>query len=187
MLSELNATAAEMVERLDRYDHFGAAQRLSALVDAVSNWFVRRQPRPLLGRGPGRPRPGGQPGEARRLLDALRDAPHDRQARGAVRALRHGGDLAEPRRGRVRRPRARERPPHRLSRRRRDARRPRPRPPDGAGPRRGVARPGGPGRGEAQGPPAALEGGGDPRRRASPGRRGLARRRMPISSATSST
>jgi isoleucyl-tRNA synthetase len=42
MLSELNATAAEMVERLDRYDHFGAAGRLTALVDAVSNWFVRR-------------------------------------------------------------------------------------------------------------------------------------------------
>jgi isoleucyl-tRNA synthetase len=42
MLSELNATAAEMVERLDRYDHFGAALRLSALVDGVSNWFVRR-------------------------------------------------------------------------------------------------------------------------------------------------
>ena len=42
MLSELNATATEMVERLDRYDHFGAAQRLSALVDGVSNWFVRR-------------------------------------------------------------------------------------------------------------------------------------------------
>ncbi len=42
MLSELNATAAEMVERLDRYDHFGAAQRLSSLVDAVSNWYVRR-------------------------------------------------------------------------------------------------------------------------------------------------
>jgi isoleucyl-tRNA synthetase len=42
MLSELHATAAEIVERLDRYDHFGAAQRLSALVDAVSNWYVRR-------------------------------------------------------------------------------------------------------------------------------------------------
>jgi isoleucyl-tRNA synthetase len=42
MLSELNATAAEMTDRLDAYDHFGAAQRLSALVDAVSNWFVRR-------------------------------------------------------------------------------------------------------------------------------------------------
>jgi isoleucyl-tRNA synthetase len=42
MLSELNATAAAMVERLDRYDHFGAAGELSALVDAVSNWFVRR-------------------------------------------------------------------------------------------------------------------------------------------------
>jgi isoleucyl-tRNA synthetase len=42
MLSELHATAAAMVERLDRYDHFGAAQRLSGLVDAVSNWYVRR-------------------------------------------------------------------------------------------------------------------------------------------------
>jgi isoleucyl-tRNA synthetase len=31
-----------MVERMDRYDHFGAAGQLSALVDAVSNWFVRR-------------------------------------------------------------------------------------------------------------------------------------------------
>jgi len=42
MLSELNATATAMSERLDAYDHFAAAQRLSALVDAVSNWFVRR-------------------------------------------------------------------------------------------------------------------------------------------------
>jgi isoleucyl-tRNA synthetase len=42
MLSELNATAAAMSERMDAYDHFAAAQRLSALVDAVSNWFVRR-------------------------------------------------------------------------------------------------------------------------------------------------
>jgi isoleucyl-tRNA synthetase len=42
MLSELNATAAAMVDRMDRYDHFGAAGELSGLVDAVSNWFVRR-------------------------------------------------------------------------------------------------------------------------------------------------
>jgi isoleucyl-tRNA synthetase len=42
MLSELNAAAREMVERLDAFDHFGAAGRLSALVDAVSNWYVRR-------------------------------------------------------------------------------------------------------------------------------------------------
>jgi isoleucyl-tRNA synthetase len=42
MISELNAAAAEMTARLDGYDHYGAAQRLSALVDAVSNWFVRR-------------------------------------------------------------------------------------------------------------------------------------------------
>jgi isoleucyl-tRNA synthetase len=42
MVSELNATAAAMTSKLDAYDHFGAAQDLSALVDAVSNWFVRR-------------------------------------------------------------------------------------------------------------------------------------------------
>jgi isoleucyl-tRNA synthetase len=42
MLSELHATAAVMVERLDAYDHFAAAGDLSKLVDAVSNWFVRR-------------------------------------------------------------------------------------------------------------------------------------------------
>jgi isoleucyl-tRNA synthetase len=42
MLSELAATAAEMTERMDAYDHFTAAGRLSALVEAVSNWFVRR-------------------------------------------------------------------------------------------------------------------------------------------------
>jgi len=42
MLSEVHATAIDMVERLDAFDHFGAAQRLSALVEAVSNWYVRR-------------------------------------------------------------------------------------------------------------------------------------------------
>jgi isoleucyl-tRNA synthetase len=42
MLAEVDAAVAEIVERMDRYDHFGAAGRLSALVDAMSNWFVRR-------------------------------------------------------------------------------------------------------------------------------------------------
>ena len=42
MLSELKRTSAEMVERMDRYDHFGAAGELHTLVDGVSNWFVRR-------------------------------------------------------------------------------------------------------------------------------------------------
>jgi len=42
MLSEVNAVAAHMTERLDAYDHFPAAQELSRLVDAVSNWYVRR-------------------------------------------------------------------------------------------------------------------------------------------------
>ena len=42
MLSELHATAAVVVEQLDRFDHFAAAGCLHSLVDAVSNWFVRR-------------------------------------------------------------------------------------------------------------------------------------------------
>jgi isoleucyl-tRNA synthetase len=42
MLSELHATATAMSERLDAYDHFTAAGELSRLVDAVSNWYVRR-------------------------------------------------------------------------------------------------------------------------------------------------
>ena len=42
MLSELHATAAAVIEHLDRFDHFAAAGRLHSLVDAVSNWFVRR-------------------------------------------------------------------------------------------------------------------------------------------------
>jgi isoleucyl-tRNA synthetase len=42
MLSEVNAVAARLTARLDAYDHFPAAQDLSALVDAVSNWHVRR-------------------------------------------------------------------------------------------------------------------------------------------------
>ena len=42
MLAELHATANTMVEALDAYDHYVAARALSDLVDAVSNWFVRR-------------------------------------------------------------------------------------------------------------------------------------------------
>ena len=42
MLAELHATATTMVEALDNYDHYVAARALSDLVDAVSNWFVRR-------------------------------------------------------------------------------------------------------------------------------------------------
>ena len=42
MLAELSATAAAVVERMDAFDHFAAAGRISALVEASSNWFVRR-------------------------------------------------------------------------------------------------------------------------------------------------
>ncbi|MCP4941840.1 MAG: class I tRNA ligase family protein, partial [Planctomycetaceae bacterium] len=42
MLAELHATGHKMVDALDNYDHYVAAGALSDLVDAVSNWFVRR-------------------------------------------------------------------------------------------------------------------------------------------------
>jgi isoleucyl-tRNA synthetase len=66
MLSELNATAAAMGERMDAYDHFAAAQRLSALVDAVSNWFVRRSRDRFWAAG----RADGGPESNREKLDA---------------------------------------------------------------------------------------------------------------------
>ncbi|MFN3189735.1 MAG: isoleucine--tRNA ligase [Aureliella sp.] len=42
ILSELSATVAEVVEQMDRYENYGACQRITALVDALSNWYVRR-------------------------------------------------------------------------------------------------------------------------------------------------
>ncbi len=42
ILSELNRTCAAVVERMDAYDNFGACQRISEFVDALSNWYVRR-------------------------------------------------------------------------------------------------------------------------------------------------
>ncbi len=42
ILSELNRTAAAVVQRMDQYDNFNACERLIAFVDALSNWYVRR-------------------------------------------------------------------------------------------------------------------------------------------------
>jgi isoleucyl-tRNA synthetase len=42
ILSELNRTAAAVVERMDAYDNFGACQHITQFVDALSNWYVRR-------------------------------------------------------------------------------------------------------------------------------------------------
>lgn len=42
ILSELATTTAEVIERMDRYDSYGACQQISALVDGLSNWYVRR-------------------------------------------------------------------------------------------------------------------------------------------------
>ena len=42
ILSELNRAARAVVERMDNYDNYGACAQLTALVDALSNWYVRR-------------------------------------------------------------------------------------------------------------------------------------------------
>jgi isoleucyl-tRNA synthetase len=42
ILSELATTIADVTERMDRYDSYGACQQLTALVDGLSNWYVRR-------------------------------------------------------------------------------------------------------------------------------------------------
>jgi isoleucyl-tRNA synthetase len=42
MMSELAAACKETVDRMDNYDSYGACQALNALVDALSNWYVRR-------------------------------------------------------------------------------------------------------------------------------------------------
>jgi isoleucyl-tRNA synthetase len=42
ILSELNRTAATVVERMDAYDNYEASKRLNAFVDGLSNWYVRR-------------------------------------------------------------------------------------------------------------------------------------------------
>ena len=42
ILSEVDRTALEVREHLDRYDTYPAARSVTALVDALSNWYVRR-------------------------------------------------------------------------------------------------------------------------------------------------
>jgi isoleucyl-tRNA synthetase len=42
ILSELHRTTATVTERMDAYDNFGACGALTAFVDALSNWYVRR-------------------------------------------------------------------------------------------------------------------------------------------------
>ena len=37
-----NATCGQVVERMDAYDNYGACQAITAFVDALSNWYVRR-------------------------------------------------------------------------------------------------------------------------------------------------
>ncbi len=42
ILSELNRMVAAVVERMDAYDNYTACQHITAFVDALSNWYVRR-------------------------------------------------------------------------------------------------------------------------------------------------
>jgi len=42
ILSELNRTVAAVVKHMDAYDNFEACGQITAFVDALSNWYVRR-------------------------------------------------------------------------------------------------------------------------------------------------
>ena len=42
ILSELNATLRSVIEHMDAYDNFAACGQITAFVDALSNWYVRR-------------------------------------------------------------------------------------------------------------------------------------------------
>jgi isoleucyl-tRNA synthetase len=42
VLGELHATCAKVVETMDAYDNYGACQAITAFVDGLSNWYVRR-------------------------------------------------------------------------------------------------------------------------------------------------
>ena len=42
IISELNSTVQQVTTAMDAYDNFGAADRITAFVDALSNWYVRR-------------------------------------------------------------------------------------------------------------------------------------------------
>ncbi len=42
IISELNQTIGEVIDAMDQYDSYVACGRLSAFVDALSNWYVRR-------------------------------------------------------------------------------------------------------------------------------------------------
>jgi isoleucyl-tRNA synthetase len=42
ILSELNRTVRSVIEHMDAYDNFAACGQITAFVDALSNWYVRR-------------------------------------------------------------------------------------------------------------------------------------------------
>ena len=42
MIAELHGCVEDVCNRMDRYDSYGACNAISELVDAMSNWFVRR-------------------------------------------------------------------------------------------------------------------------------------------------
>ncbi len=42
ILSELNSTLRSVIEHMDAYDNFAACGQITAFVDALSNWYVRR-------------------------------------------------------------------------------------------------------------------------------------------------
>ena len=149
-ISRLNATIAEVRDRMEDYDATRAGQAIAAFVDELSNWYVRRSRRRFW---------DGDPAAFGTLKHALVEvakllAPFTPFVADAIFENLDGGlpsvHLADFPERRAARPRARDR--------------------DGRGARDGPARPGGARARQAQGAPAAA------RRRRRGGRRASARR-----------
>ncbi len=102
-LSELNRTIETVTERMDALDNYNACQAITSLVDGLSNWYVRRSRDRFWAK---RHRFARQ---ARRLLDAVRNAAGSHQADRSVRAV-SGRDLLAAADRAVRRLDAQKRP-----------------------------------------------------------------------------
>ena len=88
ILSRLHTLIDDVREHMENYHLTNAPRAIEAFVDDLSNWYVRRSPRPLLGRG-SRPRQAGC------LHHALRGACNPCETRRAVHAVSVGRTLPE--------------------------------------------------------------------------------------------
>ena len=107
ILSELHQTTAKTIELMDAYDNYGACAEITAFVDALSNWYVRRS-RDRFWSGDKTDQTSSMP--IGRSTSAWSRVAVDR----SVHTFPGRVTLAKPGRS-VRRPRERKRPPRRLS------------------------------------------------------------------------